>query len=302
VIESPVLLIAFNRPDFASKATELIVEQRPPLLYVACDGPRTADESSIVDATRGSILAVSNGHVEIRTLFQDRNLGCKRGVESAITWFLSHEPEGIIVEDDCLPRPEFFYFADRLLDRYRDDPVVMHIGGYCHTPTHRQGYRYSRFPAVWGWATWRRAWSHYPTELPEMTASRRRALRGAFASSGELDFFADKWAAVREGTLDTWDFSWCYALMSCRGLAVQPCQNLVRNIGVGDPRAAHTTRKRSGAFERSTSPDLAYLLDGPEFRVPDFDFDRRYFKTSVAGRLHRVRRLVRDSKNYLRGR
>ena len=226
--------------DFTADAVHAIVDQQPPVLYVACDGPRSDDELQAVEEVRRTVLSSTDGVVELRTLFRDLNLGCRRGVEGAISWFLEEEPEGIILEDDCVPSPAFFQFADEMLDRYHDDPTVMHVGGYCHTPTTRTGYRYSpRFPAVWGWATWRRAWAQYPVTLPEMTAAQRRALRGAFASSEELDYFVDKWKAVRDGTLDTWDFSWCFAVMSNHGTAVQPHQNLVRNIGVGHHRCQH---------------------------------------------------------------
>jgi hypothetical protein len=126
-----------------------------------------------------------------------------------------------------------------------------------------------------------------------MTDHRVRSLRGAFASSDELDFFVDKWSAVREGRLDTWDFSWCFAVMANRGLAVQPYQNLVRNTGVGDPRAAHTTRPRSGAFDRFEDPALADLTSPPEFAVPDHELDRDYFARSIGGRFRALRRAAR---------
>jgi hypothetical protein len=128
-----------------------------------------------------------------------------------------------------------------------------------------------------------------------MTRDRRRALRGAFATSGELDYFVDKWEAVRVGTLDTWDFSWCFAVMSNHGVAAMPYQNLVRNLGVGDPRAAHTVRSRSGAFEHSSNPPEQDLTIGPEFLVPDDTLDRDYFKKSIAGRWSTLKRWARHA-------
>jgi hypothetical protein len=71
---------------------------------------------------------------EVRTQFQDGNLGCKRGVGTAIDWFLSEVDAGIIVEDDCVPTMDFFRFCAELLDRYRDAAEVMMIGG--HNPLH----------------------------------------------------------------------------------------------------------------------------------------------------------------------
>jgi hypothetical protein len=215
-------------------------------------------------------------------------------VEEAISWFLAEVPEGIILEDDCVPSPSFFVFADEMLERYRDEPSVMHVAGYCHAPRSEPGYRFSRFAPVWGWATWRRAWKEYPGSLPTMNASRAGRLRSAFASSEELYYFVDKWAQIRSGDLDTWDYAWCYALMSRRALAVVPNQNLVRNIGVGDPRASHTTRPKTGSFE-SANDELA-IGASPEYLLPDYDADVDFFRTAIAGRFRRVRHVKRMAK------
>ena len=59
----------------------------------------------------------------------DANLGCKRRVSSGISWVFAQADEAIVLEDDCLPHPSFFPYCDELLDRYRDDERVMHIGG-----------------------------------------------------------------------------------------------------------------------------------------------------------------------------
>jgi hypothetical protein len=75
---SPVLLIAFNRPDFTAQALDSIMSQQPPVLYVACDGPRTEAERSMVEETRSVVRSATDGAVELRTLFRDQNLGCKR--------------------------------------------------------------------------------------------------------------------------------------------------------------------------------------------------------------------------------
>jgi len=292
VTRSPVLFLVFNRPDFTAASAQAIIRNRPSKLYVACDGPRDPAEAEVVAATQRAVVSAADGAVEVATLFRDRNLGCKRAVEEGISWFLSHESEGIIIEDDCIPSASFFEFCDEMLERYRDEPRVMHISGYCHEPGDG-GYRFSQFPAVWGWATWRRAWAHYPEDLPAMTSSHRRALRAAFTSNEERDYFVQRWDQVSKGHLDTWDFSWSYALLSRQGLAVQPSRNLVRNIGVGDARAAHTTRPKPSVTENRQCEIDVTNLDEPALLLADYEHDRNFFRTMIAGRLARVRSAVR---------
>jgi hypothetical protein len=279
---SPVLMLVFNRPDFARRCAEAVVAQRPPKLYLAADGPRHRDESVDTDASRRAVLDTAQGRVPVETLFRERNLGCKRAVEEAVSWFLDKEPEGIIIEDDCLPSPAFFEFCDSMLTRYRDTTRVMHVAGYCHVPTKLAGYRFSQYPAVWGWATWRRAWQTYPITLPAITPELRREVRSAFASGAEYRFFTDKWHQVATGRLDTWDFSWCYALLTNGGLAVQPLLNLVDNIGVGDARAAHTRRAgTTSAVSDLTDGDMSVLRSS--FELPDYAADRVFFRSRIGG-------------------
>jgi hypothetical protein len=281
---SPVLLIIFNRPNFSLQTAREIVRNRPSKLYVAGDGPRTTQEADLVASAREAVLDAVDGKVELITQFQDRNLGCKRGVESALTWFFEHEAEGIVLEDDCVPSPSFFEFCDLMLERYRMNDRVMHIAGYSPRNMPRAGYSFSQFPSVWGWATWRRAWVMHPGALPAMTPSTTRSLRAAFATRTEHRYFTALFDQVAKGTLDTWDYAWMYTILVRQGLTIRPNRNLVENIGVGDVRAAHTRRRRAAvASNPARTMDVA-SLERPALELPDFEADRSYFRWAVGRR------------------
>ena len=85
----------------------------------------------------------------------------------AISWFFEQVEEGIILEDDCVPHPDFFTYCATLLERYRNDTRVWSINGsqFLHPAEsaavfRRQGADYwaSSHADSWGWATWRRCW------------------------------------------------------------------------------------------------------------------------------------------------
>jgi len=121
-------------------------------------------------------------------------------------------------------------------------------------------------------------------------------LRSAFASGEEHRFFVDKFDQVATGALDTWDYSWCFAVLTRQGLAVQPYRNLVRNAGIGDPRAAHTTRGRRALTGVRADEMVVVGLREPALQLPDFDRDRIYFK-SVVGRFGRTKRAIRSLRS-----
>jgi hypothetical protein len=46
---------------------------------------------------------------QIERLYSDVNQGCRPGVSRAISWFFEQVEEGIILEDDCVPHPDFLF-------------------------------------------------------------------------------------------------------------------------------------------------------------------------------------------------
>lgn len=165
---SPVLFTIFNRPDTTQLVFEKIREFKPSKLYIAADGPRAdrEGEDALCRETRGVINV--DWDCEVQYLYRSENLGCKLGMSGAIKWFFENEPEGIVLEDDCLPGEDFFRFCDTLLEKYRDDTRVAHIAGTRMTLNDKFGdatYYFSKYTHIWGWASWRRVWKNYDENL-----------------------------------------------------------------------------------------------------------------------------------------
>ena len=121
----PVLILAWRRPHTLRQVINALRPIGLTQLYVACDGPNPdrLGEADKVEATRSLIDQEIDWPCEIHHLYSDVNQGCRLGVSRAITWFFEHVEEGIILEDDCVPHPDFFPYCQNLLDRYRYDNV-----------------------------------------------------------------------------------------------------------------------------------------------------------------------------------
>ena len=155
----PVLLLTWRRPETTRQVIEAIRPVAPSRLYVASDGPRNAVEARAVDATRALMTQLVDWPCQIKTRYSETNQGCQLGVSAAITWFFEHEQAGIVLEDDCVPHPDFFPYCRELLMRYWDDSRVWCISGDNFQAGVWRGegsYYFSRYNHCWGWATWRR--------------------------------------------------------------------------------------------------------------------------------------------------
>lgn len=247
VLKTPVLFLIFNRPDTTKKVFESIRIAKPQRLYVAADGPRSgkSTESELCDQTRKIINNV-DWNCQVKTLFRDKNMGCKVAVSSALDWFFENETEGIILEDDCLPNQSFFTFCETLLDQYRTNERVMHICGANFQMGKQRGdasYYFSKYNHVWGWASWKRAWKHYDVSMSDYSVEDiDNILCKNFDTKREIGYWKRILNDVFEGKIDTWDYQWTYAIWKQDGIAVIPNKNLISNIGF-DIDATHTDSK-----------------------------------------------------------
>ena len=242
----PVVLLVFNRPEITARTFAAIRAARPATLLVVADGPRPdrPGEAALCAATR-AVVAEPDWPCRVLRDYSETNLGCGRRVASGLDWAFERVDQAIVLEDDCRPDASFFPYCAELLERYRDDPRVMMISGDNFQDGRLRGpasYYFSRYPHVWGWASWRRAWRRYDFTMagwPEL-AKTGEWLGRHTADPLMAAYWRRCFTAAASGRVDTWDYQWLFACWAHDGLAVAPNRNLVENIGFGAD-ATHTT-------------------------------------------------------------
>jgi hypothetical protein len=236
-LRSPVLFLVFNRPDMTQRVFAAIRKVRPARLFIAADGARRdiLGEAGLCNQVRRIVFDGIDWPCEVKTLFRDKNLGCKEAVSSAITWFFEQVEEGVILEDDCLPDLSFFRFCQELLDKYRYDERVMMIAGSNFHPEQcgKASYYFSRYTHIWGWATWRRAWQKYDLSMKSWPGYRNQRLLNDFLSEEAAERTIKAFDSAFQGRGSTWDVQWLFACWAGRGVSVVPNINLVSNIDSG---------------------------------------------------------------------
>ncbi|TQM47080.1 hypothetical protein BDE36_4839 [Arcticibacter tournemirensis] len=242
--KSPILFLIFNRPDTTYKVFEKIREAKPTRLYIAADGPRKdrIEEESLCTETR-AVSKLVDWDCDVKILFRNHNLGCKNAVSSALDWFFSQEDDGIILEDDCLPANDFFFFCDELLEKYRFDTRIRHIGGSNLQYGNTRGdasYYFANMTHVWGWASWKRAWIDYDKNLMKYEQKDVAIQLGKiFSDPLIVETWTEIFRMVKEGEIDTWDYQLGFINFFNNGLTIIPNTNLISNIGFRED-ATHT--------------------------------------------------------------
>lgn len=289
-LTTPVLLIAFNRPKLTEQVLDAIVAAGTRHLYVAIDGPRPdrPEDVAAVDAV-ATLLEAIPAAIDVRVLRRSHNLGCGKAVASALDWFFQAEPEGIVLEDDCLPSATFFTFCAAMLHQYRDDERVWMVTGLNQLDEWRneEGEYFFSDGGIWGWATWRDRWRMYDQTMADWAlASARERVRSLVGHSW-WSVLEEGFRLTAAGVIDTWDYQWTWTRLLNGGLSVIPVQNLVTNVGTG---ASATHGGEPDAFVHTHRHDLY----GPFAAVGGVEIDRDY--------LDRLSRRVRRNRQRIRRR
>jgi len=290
-LRTPVLLTAFTRYDTARKVMEAIRRARPPRVYFACDGPRSEAERQLTDKVR-TLVELVDWPCELHTLFREQNAGLKKAMVGNLDWFFGKESEGIVLEDDTEPVPSFFWFAQEMLARFRDDERVWWILGNnlmadpAAKPSHSYYFSEHGYGAPWGWAGWRSSWELYDGDMKEWPNVRgTKDWDTFFLSRPEKKeaylLFENTWS----GKIKTWDFQHDFCRILHKGITVIPEFNLVRNIGFGGD-GTNTVQGRDPRDVDNAS-EMPFPLVHPQVMVVDKDRDLAYFNAFVRPPLFR---------------
>jgi len=243
MFKTPVLLLAFNRPHLFRELISCLREIAPINLYISIDGPRECNESDIQNVTETlSLIETIDWECNLHLLKQESNLGCGLAVTTAISWVLDLEEMVIILEDDIRPNHSFFEFSEQMLQHYRFNEDIMTIGGHSTIEIYGSShtYRLSKYPEIWGWATWRRSWNLYRYSLSDLPKIDFRKLLAIYG--GNLILATQCWMnfkAIRKHSIDTWDYQLLHGSFQLGKLHVIPNCNLTQNVGFNN-QATHT--------------------------------------------------------------
>jgi len=279
MFDVPVLLLAWRRADTTKQVIDALRKIEPTRLFVACDGPKSGDTllSEQVGAVRDLIDREIDWPCEVQKLYRDENLGCRRGVSGAISWFFEQVEEGIILEDDVVPSRSFFFYCAELLERYRDDlriGVISADNFQISPPRDGASYYFSMFNHCWGWASWRRVWRHYDAELETWPDFKAQRWLEAIGGRQFARYWTPYFDRVADGTIDSWAFIWAYSCWAQGFLTCIPAVNLAKNIGFGE-FATHTM---VGGSPLRRARELSFPLKHPVTVLRDTHLDEFTFK------------------------
>jgi hypothetical protein len=269
---TPVAFIIFNRPEATRRVLGEIRKARPKQLFVIADAPRPDRGEDIAKcaATRAVIDEI-DWDCEVFKNYATENLGCGLRPATGLDWVFEQVETAIILEDDCLPHPTFFPYCTELLERYRDEPRIMHISGNNFQFGRQRGnysYFFTRYTHHWGWATWRRAWQYFDYDINKWSELRSTDwLADLLDTPAAIAYWQQIFDEVYRGDkLHIWDYQWTFTCWLQGGLSISPQVDLVSNIGF-NREGTHTIR--GNEFANLPLKSIAFPLQHPPEIIRD---------------------------------
>lgn len=294
-MNTPILLITFNRPNHVRSVLTEICKQLPQQLFVFQDGPRDGrDDYDKILEVRRVVEELVDWPCELHTLYQEKNLGCGAGPMTGIDWFFKNVEMGIVMEDDCLPHPDFFSYCEELLSRYKDDDRIRFINStlYDNRWSCIESYGFSRYMVTGAWAGWKRTWNDFDLDLYSVDAKKlRKQVLTLTDNRGEADwwYFLCKEIQQDKKKKSYWDYQMQIKLFMQEAYTIHPKVNLISNIGF-DSEGTHTM-SNDGRGNREIFPILP--LDHPDkVEVDKIKDEFCWAKTHSKG-------MLRDTINYI---
>jgi len=277
-MNTPVLLIIFNRPDKVKALIESLSKVKPTQIYISADGPRKHIPSDMVNCAKAREYAqLIDWPCDIHTNFLDENVGVDLGMEEAMNWFYANVDEGIICEDDCIPNPDFFTFCSTLLESYRYDEKVMLISGTNFQDGIVRGsgsYYFSNYP-TWGYAMWKRTWDKFDSNLDGLeNFVKYNKIDTILKDPTQKKYWLNFFKKIRVKKYNFTDTRLLFSIWNNYGLTVIPNKNLVQNIGF-DSEATHSV---TGSKERSINLSNLGDIKFNDTIVADERADNYFFK------------------------
>jgi hypothetical protein len=300
-VSTPIAYIIFNRPDHTRETFAAIRAQRPDKLFIIADGPRPLypADTELCKEVRG-IVGEVDWPCKVSHNFADENLGLKCRVQSGLDWVFSEVDSAIVLEDDCLPHPDFFLFCEALIVRYADDDRIAVITGNNFQDGRKRGdaaYYFSKYNHCWGWASWRRAWQYYQGDLPFWQDWQRSDdWLNKTPDRVERRYWSEIFNRVIQNEINSWAYPWTASVWRHGGLTATPNVNLVTNIGFG-PEGTHTFSRQNK--ELLPTQGLGPLTH-PTHVKQNLQADRYVFDHHLGGIEHRLfQRLQRLPRNVI---
>jgi len=266
-----LLLIAYRRVESVARILDISRASGVESVYIVIDKSPKKSLSYIQEEIVSLCEEYRSDFFAMQIIKRNKNVGCAASVMTGIDWIFGHETFACILEDDCIPTPDFFAFAKASREVMESNEDILLACGTQFAPKGLSvdPWVKSKYALTWGWATTRRNWTLIRsgilrTENFSISSREKWSLRHFLDS--EERYWDSGARRARKGYVDVWDTILLHVMRKTGKYALLPTETLVLNVG-DDATATHTkssewTNRSTGTFSyQSSQPKRSMVID-----------------------------------------
>lgn len=204
----------------------------PSKLYLFQDGLRQEDDICEWKKVNEDIQKVDWCDTEV--IISSYNKGLADSIVSGINYVFRDYDAVIVLEDDCVPTPNYIDFMTQCFEKYVNDERIYSVSGYSYPFALNKGqydiYGCGRISS-WGWGTWKDRWNIYRKDYELVKKMKRDKIASKILATWGRDLEEMLVGNVR-GTCDSWAVFWALNVISKGGICINPYESLIQNIGL----------------------------------------------------------------------
>lgn len=291
MIDAPVVLICFNRPQLLAEVWKRIAAVRPAQLVVLSDGPKSSQDFQLVEQCRAIIKPSWN--CDFLPIYAKSNLGLEQSITSGLDQVFDRYEKAIVLEDDCLADPSFFLFCSELLERYKNDDRIFSITGLNQFEGRYDwrlpgDYAASRYFCSWGWASWRRNWRLHRNDVILSSGEIENRLLENGVSNNAARYWSNLFSPAKLAKMKTWCYPFSLSGLIHKKWTIFPKTNMIVNSGLAS--GVHFKNKIAN-WKMPDSSELKFPLDHPAQLLVDAEYDLLFERRHHDA--NRIRRVLR---------
>lgn len=317
LVDVPVKINIWIRPDCQKRQFEIIKKARPSILFIQSDGGRNETEWEAIKQNRKLIDEGIDWKCEVYRLYEESNLGMYTMSLKTRELIWNKVDRCIFLEDDLLPSVSFFRFCAEMFDKYLNDKRVFCICGMNHIGINDEcsyDYFFSRYGSIWGVGLWKRSYEEFVTDFrnDDYTLKLLKEITKEHPEHWN-QFESIKETGEYRGHVPGTEFFMDSSVYSQHQVFIIPKKNMISNIGCqNDSSHADSLDRLPKGIRRIFNMEIhetSFPLKEPKYIIPDIPYEKKHnrimglghpfvCKYRKAERFFRV--LLKGDFNYLR--
>lgn len=227
-----IIIFAYNRSRHLQKVLDgLRKNQGVSRIYIFQDGLKREEHRDEWEKTQQVVQNMK--WCEVIYKLSSHNKGLAASIMDGVSAVFADNDAVIVLEDDCVPHPQFMEYMVKALEKYESYKEVYHIGASSEPaeaePNGTDAYFLGRINSC-GWGTWKDRWVQF---------SHDYKMLGRVKADAELNAWFNLWGQDLEahilgniyGTTDTWAAFWALTVIMKKGYCMSPYESFIDNIG-----------------------------------------------------------------------